>query len=143
MAVIQHLRSIYSLFVALRTQFPASLELFFRVYHHITTSTMTETRIISLPNEELKKEITPSVRVGSTSTEEAEKSLQFTEIEHGMGFWQAAKLHWPAICWGLFINLATVLKGIVSLLHDYTSVRTDILTGMDGAIVGSLIGLDP
>ncbi|KAJ4292374.1 hypothetical protein N0V90_009036 [Kalmusia sp. IMI 367209] len=75
--------------------------------------------------DELMKQMTPSVRAGSATAEEAEKSLQFTEIEHALGFWQAAKLHWPAIFWGLFINLATVLKG------------------MDGGIVGSLIGLDP
>ncbi|KAF2245889.1 sugar transporter [Trematosphaeria pertusa] len=78
-----------------------------------------------LPKEDLKKELSPSVDVGFASTEEAEKSLQFTEVEHAMGFWQAAKLYWPAICWGLFINLATILKG------------------MDGGIVGSLIGLEP
>lgn len=65
-----------------------------------------------LPKEDLKKELSPSVDVGFASTEEAEKSLQFTEVEHAMGFWQAAKLYWPAICWGLFINLATILKGL-------------------------------
>lgn len=56
---------------------------------------------------------------------EAEKSLQYTELEHSLKFWQALKLHYPAVLWGLFINLATVLKG------------------MDGAIVGSLVGLEP
>lgn len=62
------------------------------------------------PKEELRKELTPSIRYGSSTTEEAEKSLQFTEIEHALGFWQATKLYWPAISWGLFINLARVLK---------------------------------
>lgn len=56
---------------------------------------------------------------------EAEKSFQYTELEHSLTFWQALKLHYPAVLWGLFINIATILKG------------------MDGGIVGSLVGLDP
>ncbi|PLB47346.1 sugar transporter [Aspergillus steynii IBT 23096] len=58
-------------------------------------------------------------------TEEAEKSLQFTEYEHSLGFWDAMGLYWPAVVWSMFINLATILKG------------------MDGGIVGSLVGLEP
>lgn len=71
---------------------------------------------MGIPSAELKKQTTPSIRSSPTSiVEEAEKSLQFTEIEHSLGFWQAAKLYWPAVCWGLFINLATVLKGRFTL----------------------------
>ena len=73
---------------------------------------MADLKEADIPHDELKKQMTPSLIVGSATTEEAEKSLQYTEIEHALGFWQAAKLHWPAICWGLFINLATVLKGM-------------------------------
>ncbi|KAF4121494.1 MFS transporter, SP family, solute carrier family 2 (facilitated glucose transporter), member 8 [Geosmithia morbida] len=56
---------------------------------------------------------------------EAEKSLRYTELEHSSRLWQALQLYYPAVLWDLFINLATVLKG------------------MDGTIVGSLVGLDP
>ena len=55
----------------------------------------------------------------------SETYTRYTEIEHSLGFWQAAKLYYPAALWVLYVNLATVLKG------------------MDGGITGSLIGLDP
>ncbi|KAI5276646.1 general substrate transporter [Aureobasidium subglaciale] len=55
----------------------------------------------------------------------SEASVRYTKIEHSLGFWQAAKLYYPAALWVLYVNLATVLKG------------------MDGGITGSLIGLDP
>ncbi|KAJ5183092.1 hypothetical protein N7492_000708 [Penicillium capsulatum] len=57
------------------------------------------------------------------STEEAERSFQFTKEEHALGWWDAMRLYYPAIGWGLFMNLATILKGI------------------DGGIVRSLVGL--
>ena len=38
-------------------------------------------------------------------TEEAEKSLQFIEYEHSLGFWDAMSLYWPAVAWSMFINL--------------------------------------
>ncbi|KAJ5815144.1 sugar transporter [Penicillium riverlandense] len=60
----------------------------------------------------------------SSQAVEAEKSAQFTEYEHSLGFWEAVKLHWPAVAWAVFINLATILKGL------------------DGGIVGSLVGLE-
>ncbi|OJJ34543.1 hypothetical protein ASPWEDRAFT_585559 [Aspergillus wentii DTO 134E9] len=55
------------------------------------------------------------VQAVPVAADEAEKSLQFTEDEHSLGFWEAARLYWPALAWGLFINLATILKGIVCL----------------------------
>ncbi|KAI4720628.1 general substrate transporter [Aureobasidium sp. EXF-10727] len=55
----------------------------------------------------------------------SETSVRHTEIEHSLGFWQAARLYYPAALWVLYMNLAVVLKG------------------MDGGITGSLIGLDP
>ncbi|KAL1862789.1 hypothetical protein VTK73DRAFT_6648 [Phialemonium thermophilum] len=70
------------------------------------------------------KSVSESVGVDSLR-EEATKSLQYTEVEHALTFWAAIRKHYPAVLWSLFINLATVLKG------------------MDGGIVGSLIGLDP
>lgn len=70
------------------------------------------------------KDVDDYVDVDSLQTEQ-EKSMQYTETEHSLTFWKALQLHYPAVLWGLFINLATVLKG------------------MDGGIVGSLVGLDP
>ncbi|KAI4849609.1 general substrate transporter [Aureobasidium sp. EXF-8845] len=55
----------------------------------------------------------------------SEASVRYAEIEHSLGFWQAARLYYPAALWVLYVNLATVLKG------------------MDGGITGSLIGLGP
>ncbi|KAJ5244286.1 hypothetical protein N7489_004382 [Penicillium chrysogenum] len=57
------------------------------------------------------------------ATEEAELSFQFTKQEHALTWWDAMRLHYPAIGWGLFMNMATILKGI------------------DGGIVRSLVGL--
>ncbi|KAI9368654.1 general substrate transporter [Aspergillus egyptiacus] len=57
-------------------------------------------------------------------SQEAELSYEFTKDEHHLRFWEAARLHWPALAWGLFMNLATVLKGI------------------DGGVVKGLVGLD-
>ncbi|KAL4912629.1 hypothetical protein BDW62DRAFT_194093 [Aspergillus aurantiobrunneus] len=56
--------------------------------------------------------------------QDAELSYEFTKDEHTLGFWDAARRHWPALAWGLFMNLATVLKGI------------------DGGVVKGLVGLD-
>ncbi|KAL4976208.1 general substrate transporter [Aspergillus desertorum] len=55
---------------------------------------------------------------------EAELSYEFTKDEHTLTFWAAARRHWPALAWGTFMNLATVLKGI------------------DGGVVKGLVGLD-
>ncbi|KAL3481402.1 general substrate transporter [Aspergillus californicus] len=55
---------------------------------------------------------------------DAELSCEFTKHEHTLTFWDAARRHWPAIAWGMFMNLATVLKGI------------------DGGVVKGLVGLD-
>ncbi|KAL4932484.1 putative MFS alpha-glucoside transporter [Aspergillus undulatus] len=56
--------------------------------------------------------------------QEAELSFEFTKDEHTLSFWAAARRHWPALAWGMFMNLATVLKGI------------------DGGVVKGLVGLD-
>ncbi|KAJ9134632.1 Sugar transporter [Pleurostoma richardsiae] len=71
-----------------------------------------------------KKGVDLSVAIDSLQLE-GEKSYQYTEVEHSLSFWVAIQLHYPAVLWALFINLATVLKG------------------MDGGIVGSLVGLAP
>ncbi|KAJ0421155.1 general substrate transporter, partial [Aspergillus carlsbadensis] len=55
--------------------------------------------------------------------QDAELSYEFTKDEHTLRFWEAARRHWPALAWGMFMNLATVLKGI------------------DGGVVKGLVGL--
>ncbi|KAJ5902963.1 hypothetical protein N7504_005346 [Penicillium tannophilum] len=57
------------------------------------------------------------------AAEEAELSFRFTKEEHALSWWEAMRMHYPAIGWGLFMNLATILKGI------------------DGGIVRSIVGL--
>ncbi|KAL6230992.1 hypothetical protein BDW75DRAFT_244323 [Aspergillus navahoensis] len=59
-----------------------------------------------------------------TEIHEAELSYEFTKDEHRLTFWAAARRHWPALAWGMFMNLATVLKG------------------MDGGVVKGLVGLE-
>ncbi|KAL4736179.1 general substrate transporter [Aspergillus similis] len=59
-----------------------------------------------------------------TDVHEAALSYEFTKDEHTLTFWAAAGRHWPALAWGMFMNLATVLKGI------------------DGGVVKGLVGLD-
>ncbi|EAW13563.1 putative MFS alpha-glucoside transporter [Aspergillus clavatus NRRL 1] len=68
---------------------------------------------------------TALVQAIPTSTcEDVPRSLEFTKEEHSQAFWDAVRRHWPSVAWGMFMNLATVLKGI------------------DGGIVRSLVGLD-
>ncbi|KAL2832611.1 general substrate transporter [Aspergillus cavernicola] len=59
-----------------------------------------------------------------TDLHEAELSYEFTKDEHKLTFWDAVRRHWPALTWGMFMNLATILKGI------------------DGGVVKGLVGLD-
>ncbi|RAL12824.1 putative MFS alpha-glucoside transporter [Aspergillus homomorphus CBS 101889] len=62
--------------------------------------------------------------VPTASLEEAGDSHEFLAAEHALTFWPALRQHWPAVAWALFMNLATILKGI------------------DGGIVKGLVGLD-
>jgi hypothetical protein len=41
------------------------------------------------------------------ATEEAELSFQFTKQEHALTWWDAMRLHYPAIGWGLFMNMVS------------------------------------
>lgn len=78
------------------------------------------------PPEHMKNDVSALTEPASPSTcDEAEKSLRLTELEHSLNFWQATKLYWPAVGWCLFVNLAVVLNG------------------MDGGIIGSLVGMEP
>ena len=36
---------------------------------------------------------------------EAELSYEFTKDEHNLTFWAAVRRHWPALGWGMFMNL--------------------------------------
>ncbi|KAF5003743.1 hypothetical protein F66182_16105, partial [Fusarium sp. NRRL 66182] len=56
---------------------------------------------------------------------QAEQSQLYTQTQHALGFWEAARLYRPAVLWSIVINVAVVLKGF------------------DGALVGSIVGLDP
>ncbi|KAJ5111278.1 hypothetical protein N7532_001813 [Penicillium argentinense] len=70
-----------------------------------------------------EKHVTVVQHIPADASEEAELSYQFTKEEHVLGWWDAMRLHYPAIGWGILMNLATILKGI------------------DGGIVRSLVGL--
>ena len=45
--------------------------------------------------------------IPAEATEEAELSFQFTKQEHALGWWDAMRLHYPAIGWGLFMNIVS------------------------------------
>lgn len=36
---------------------------------------------------------------------DTQQSLEFTNDEHSLTFWVALRQHWPAVAWGLFMNL--------------------------------------
>jgi hypothetical protein len=40
-----------------------------------------------------------------TDVHEAALSYEFTKDEHTLTFWAAARRHWPALAWGMFMNL--------------------------------------
>ncbi|KAI7971083.1 hypothetical protein EIK77_007199 [Talaromyces pinophilus] len=56
---------------------------------------------------------------------QAEQSQLYTQTQHALSFWEAVRLYRPAVLWSIVINVAVVLKGF------------------DGALVGSIVGLDP
>jgi sugar porter (SP) family MFS transporter len=56
---------------------------------------------------------------------QAEQSQLYTEGQHALGFWDAVRLYKPAVLWSVVINIAVILKGF------------------DGALVGSIVALDP
>ena len=61
-----------------------------------------------------KQKDNTSLRSTGAVTDEAEKSLRFTEYEHSLGFWEAMRLYWPAVMWSIYINLvcpASTLPG--------------------------------
>lgn len=45
--------------------------------------------------------------IPAEASEEAELSYQFTKQEHALGWWDAMRLHYPAIGWGLFMNIVS------------------------------------
>lgn len=45
--------------------------------------------------------------IPAEATEQAELSFQFTKQEHALSWWDAMRLHYPAIGWGLFMNIVS------------------------------------
>jgi hypothetical protein len=54
-----------------------------------------------------EKQITVVQSIPEDATEEAELSFQFTKEEHALSWWDAMRMHYPAIGWGLFMNLVS------------------------------------
>jgi hypothetical protein len=54
-----------------------------------------------------EKQSTVVQAIPAEATEEAELSFQFTKQEHALGWWDAMRLHYPAIGWGLFMNIVS------------------------------------
>ncbi|RAH50170.1 putative MFS alpha-glucoside transporter [Aspergillus brunneoviolaceus CBS 621.78] len=65
--------------------------------------------------------------IPTASLQDAESSQEFLAAEHALTFWPALRQHWPTVAWALFMNLATILKGIVY---------------QDGGVVKGIVGLD-
>jgi hypothetical protein len=81
--------------------------------------------------------------IRSSALDNSQQSLDFTNDEHSQTFWVALRRHWPAVTWGLFMNLvrenwdirdrmitltrqATVLKGIVSISSIVLRIPSDL-----------------
>lgn len=50
--------------------------------------------------------------------DEAEFAQEFTRKEHALGFWEAMRLHWPAVAWASFMNL----------VREFCSLEKQLLT---------------
>jgi hypothetical protein len=61
------------------------------------------------------KQTTVVQSIPEVATEEAELSFQYTKEEHALSWWDAMRLHYPAIGWGLFMNLVgqRILKKVL------------------------------
>lgn len=46
------------------------------------------------------------------AAEEAELSFRFTKEEHALSWWEAMRMHYPAIGWGLFMNLVSQIWSV-------------------------------
>ena len=56
-----------------------------------------------------EKQTTVVQSISEDAIEEAELSFRFTKEEHALSWWDAMRLHYPAIGWGLFMNLVSQL----------------------------------
>lgn len=56
---------------------------------------------------------------------ESEQSLLYTQSQHRLGFWEAAKLYKSALSWSFMVNISVILNGF------------------DAALSGSVVGLEP
>lgn len=54
-----------------------------------------------------EKQTTVVQYIPEDATEDAELSFEFTKQEHALGWWDAMRLHYPAIGWGIFMNLVS------------------------------------
>jgi hypothetical protein len=43
--------------------------------------------------------------IRASALDDSQRSLEFTNDEHSLTFWVALRQHWPAVTWGLFMNL--------------------------------------
>jgi hypothetical protein len=70
-----------------------------------------------------EKQTTVVQSISEDAIEEAELSFQFTKEEHSLSWWDAMRLHYPAIGWGLFMNLVSQLipkmNHLLTLPGDY------------------------
>ena len=81
------------------------------------TSSGEEADLGSINNKEIEAD--------SQQLWEAEQSALYTQSQHELRFWPAVNLYKPAVAWSLVINIAV------------------ILSGFDGQLVGSVVGLSP
>ncbi|KAF7183372.1 hypothetical protein CNMCM7691_003571 [Aspergillus felis] len=87
--------------------------------------------------------------------DDSQRSLEFTNHEHSQTFWVALRRHWPAVTWGLFMNLDRgIVRSIVGLdvferTYGYQHEGTYIIAvrwlsalnyaTLLGAIIGALL----
>ncbi|GFF55009.1 alpha-glucosides permease MPH3 [Aspergillus udagawae] len=80
--------------------------------------------------------------IGASALDDSQRSLDFTSDEHSQTFWVALRRHWPAVTWGLFMNLVRENWDIRDIRMITLTRQATVLKGIDGGIVRSIVGLD-
>ncbi|KUI53358.1 Maltose permease MAL31 [Cytospora mali] len=97
--------------------------------HTDGTMTQIELEAMDVPNNTAASSIQNFSTYNASENDlplesDADKAAEYNRKEHELTFWEAIKLHYPALLWALLVNLATVCQGL------------------DGQVVGALVGIE-
>lgn len=54
-----------------------------------------------------EKQTTVVRYISADGSEDAELSFEFSKQEHTLGWWDAMRMYYPAVGWGIFMNLVS------------------------------------